>query len=517
MIVTSIVTTLVLSALPDIPSYDAEGYAVGKQGDRFGYQITSGDLDGDGNLDLVVTAPHQTGGNRAYVFLGPIDLASDPVLEAGQADVTIVGPAGSETGWAVVVGDLIGDGTDDLIVAAASEVSGRGRLHLFQGPLPQSSTIDTAIADHHIDGVVNGGALGWALSVGDYDGDGHDELGAGACNVGAGLLQGIGEAYLFDFDGATLPSTTADATATFKGVGRSGCAMGTADFNGDNFDELLIGSYGESINSGRSWGGSVALVYGRTQFDSSYSLRDGNYEDLDIALIVAENTGNSFGFDIASDDLDRDGYADLIVGAPAKECRQGCTGWDTRGRTYVIPGGPDQGSHRILAGISRANDVADVIYESPSLADELGRAVAAGGYAGATFNRINHPLAPVPLYGPTVLVGSGNDEGWALAYDAGARLEVPPQYQCTYNQDIQQLSCTLEPVPKDPRQHRIDLGAMTLGGHRFYGDAGQAFGLEVHAADLDGDGGNDFVFGATHQFEFEDPAGDGEAFIFQGH
>jgi len=516
--ITPIVTTLFLSALPDIPAYDAEGYAIGKEGDRFGYQITSGDLNDDGDLDLVVTAPHQSNGNRAYVFFGPVDLGSDPVLEAGQADVIIEGPAGSEAGWAVAVGDLIGDGSDDLIVAAPSETTGRGQLHMFQGPLPQSSTIDTTNADHSIEGGENGGYLGWSLSIGDYDGDGFDELGAGACGVGSGQLEGVGEAYLFDFDGATLPTVAGDATAMFKGVGRTGCSMGTADFNGDGLEDLLIGSSGDAINSQRSWGGSVAIVYGRAQFDSVYSLRDGDYVDQDIALIVAENTGNNLGFDIASDDLNSDGYEDLIIGAPAKECQQGCLSWDTRGRTYLVLGGPDvgPGSGRILAGISNAGHVSDVIYESSVFGDQLGRSVAAAGFAGPTFSRTNHPLLANPEYGPVVLIGSGNNEAWALAYDFGMRFKTPPFIDCQYDPDLGTLSCDLAELEDDPRQLRIDVGMMSKAGHRFFGDFGQVFGLEVHAGDLDGDGLNDLVFGATHQLEYESPAGDGEAFIFEG-
>ncbi|KIG15907.1 RTX toxin protein [Enhygromyxa salina] len=517
--ITTIATTLIFSSLPNIPAYDAEGYAIGKEGDRFGFQISSGDLDGDGDLDLVVTAPQQAHGNRVYVFYGPIDLANAPVLEAGMADVTIEGPAAAETGWSVAVGDLGGDGVDDLIVASPSLSNGRGQVHVFDGPLPQQSTLGIGSADHTITGGASNDYLGWSLSVGDYDGDGIAELGAGACDVGAGLYEGIGEAYVFDFDGVQSPTSVTDATAIFKGTGRSGCSLGTADFNGDDFDELLIGSYGDAINGGRNWGGSVAIVYGRAQFDAVYSLRDGDYEDQDIALIVAEAVGNNFGFDIASDDLNLDGYEDLIVGAPARECQAACSNWDRRGRTYVVLGGKDQGigADRILAGISRASDVADTIYESSTITDQLGRSVAAGGFAGELYNRINHPILAQGVYGPAILIGSGNNEAWALAYDAGVWLELPAQFDCWWDDDLGSFTCAMQEDPKDPRQRRVDVGALGIGGHRFYGDVGQAFGLEVHAGDFDGDGGSDFVFGATHQLEYESPAGDGEAFIFQGH
>lgn len=223
------------ATLPDVPAHDADTLVVGEGGDRFGYQITSGDLDDDGNLDLVVSAPHPGGGNRVYVFFGPVDLANTPVLEAEFADIILEGLGNSETGWAISVGDLLGSGSDDLVVSAPNESSGAGRVYLFEGPLPGGSSIDTGDADHQIDGTQSGAYLGWSLTIGDYDGDGFNELGAGACGAGTGIQQGLGEAYLFDFDGSVLPSSTADASATFKGSGQTGCALASWRSSADSW------------------------------------------------------------------------------------------------------------------------------------------------------------------------------------------------------------------------------------------------------------------------------------------
>ena len=100
-----------------------------------------GDVNGDGSPDLALSCPVCTteGGvnaGRVVVALGgqPGDVAVDDALtidgEAGAGD----GAGGGELGaWGVTgVGDVDGDGTDDLAVASMNDVA------LFLGPLSTS-------------------------------------------------------------------------------------------------------------------------------------------------------------------------------------------------------------------------------------------------------------------------------------------------------------------------------------------------------------------------------------------
>ena len=100
--------------------------------DHFGLAMAAGDLDGDGERDLVVGANGAEVGSTeeagaAFLFYGPLSGGS---LTAGDADVRVDGTATNEyAGTELVVGDLSGDGISDLLLGA----HGKSRAGLFLG------------------------------------------------------------------------------------------------------------------------------------------------------------------------------------------------------------------------------------------------------------------------------------------------------------------------------------------------------------------------------------------------
>lgn len=139
------------------------------------------DLDGDDLADAIVGAP---GVGRVHVLYGPLAGTYDPNV-SGLTLQTDDDRDGA--GSALAVGDVTGDGVPDLIVGAPSFDLRRGRVAVIPGPVPLDGSHRMADRGFWLEGVERRGQAGWAVAVGDVDGDGVDDLVVGAPTVeGAG-------------------------------------------------------------------------------------------------------------------------------------------------------------------------------------------------------------------------------------------------------------------------------------------------------------------------------------------
>jgi len=217
-----------------------------------------GDVDGDGNSDLVLGVPGESSaavlGGAAYLVLGP----ANGVASLSTADAKVAGTSAFFSGGATVMvdGDLNGDGYDDLVVSNLRIGLGnvRSEAFVFYDVLgnPPASMAD---ADASISSMV---ALSWmefASNLGDVDGDGVDDLAIGdytsnAAVIFAGPVNGA--MALDDADVIFVAEGAADSTG--------GAISGAGDLDGDGLGDLLIGSPGNS--DGGVQNGAVYLIYG---------------------------------------------------------------------------------------------------------------------------------------------------------------------------------------------------------------------------------------------------------------
>lgn len=233
---------------------------------------TPGDIDGDGLAEFVITANDDVcdtfcdGTGAAYLFRG-----SDPAgNDLDDAAAVFVGPTGFRLFAPWPVGDLNGDGVDDLVVPHRSVTSGtsEGGSSVFVVFGDEAGFTGTVVLD---DLTASGDAVriknlefenlaGVPCPLGDLDGDGFDDLGLAAPDADFGT----GRLYIvYGHPGVWLSGlTVADLVPSFRIVGAgAGQAMGQAcagpiDVDGNGYDDVVVAATGAA-----SQGQGRVLVY----------------------------------------------------------------------------------------------------------------------------------------------------------------------------------------------------------------------------------------------------------------
>jgi hypothetical protein len=308
-----------------------------------GRSIGTGDANGDGLEDVVFGAPYGPGGNEAFVIFGPVTDS----MELVDADVDLQGDDGTYTGHGSDLGDVNGDGVADATIGAYYTSGGRGTIFVVYGPLDEG-TFDLDDADGiHEAGESNGYCGRVVRSGADVTGDGIGEILAPAPYASvAGPSSGLVYVIEGPADGET--DLGDDAYATLFGAAPNGLAgqdVALGDVDGDGrFDPIVGSPYAGP--------GSVAWVSGD---------RTGEIDLDDGDGVLTGTPSSDFGMNVDAKDIDGDGRAELLVGAPT------ASDGPASGATYLF--------YAPIFGTIEAEDAGAVFY-SESNGVELGTGVA---------------------------------------------------------------------------------------------------------------------------------------------
>ena len=297
--------------------------------DQFGISVANiGDLDGDGVNDLAVSAPLDNEGGAesgaVHIIFMNTDGSVDSTVEINSS--TTNGPTltrDDQFGMSIAnIGDLDGDGVNDLAVGASGDNGGgdtRGAVHIIFMNTDGSVDSIVEINDSTTNGptLTNGDQFGRSVAnIGDLDGDGVNDLAVGA-NVDddGGADRGAVHIIFMNTDGS-VDSTVEINSSTTNGptlansdqFGISVANIG--DLDGDGVNDLGVGADGD--NGGGADRGAVHIIFMNTDgsVDSTVEINDSTTNGPTLA------NSDQFGMSVANiGDLDGDGINDLGVGA----------------------------------------------------------------------------------------------------------------------------------------------------------------------------------------------------------
>ncbi|MGW6269598.1 FG-GAP and VCBS repeat-containing protein [Streptomyces sp. NPDC055060] len=167
----------------------------------------------------------------------------------------------------------------------------------------------------------------------------------------------------------------AAAPAALAGVpGGTSAADRNSDFDGDGYDDVLIGAPDGTV-SGKEGAGYVTVQYGAANgigVDNSVpTARTAVFSQSTAGVPGSSETYDAFGSAVATGDLDGDGYDDAVIGAPGEDV----AATENAGRVTVLFGSK--------TGL-RTDRVLNVAAVAPEEGARFGRSVTAARFTGGT-------------------------------------------------------------------------------------------------------------------------------------
>lgn len=339
--------------------------------------VHRGDIDGDGSVDLIVSATRADvqafNSGAVYVWTGEdLNGAGQPGFGSPSATLSVpaagledrLGHMQSSSGpesKTLLVRDVTGDGIDDVIVgcALANTTSGldTGAIYIWEGDVsfvgdrtPAATLVPGSAA-----GTLAGLATGTGLLTHDITGDGVLDVIVGARMTSVDGEAGAGVVHVWNggaLVGERSPSSTLRMEHPlgfdFLGFVNDGAqALRFGDVTGDGIDDLLVGASRRSV--GGVWRtGAIYVWEGGAPLEPIAHPDVSLFTQAPTALDALTNTSNNQSFQLV--DVNGDGKLDVVAGAPSATV----DGQSEAGAIYIWYGGA------LLAGAAHPNATLEV-------------------------------------------------------------------------------------------------------------------------------------------------------------
>ncbi len=349
---------------------DLNGFALSIGGSATsGSTLVSGDFNGDNIADLVVEGREFTSGipelskiavlygsQTAGLSLGGIDLFAfdNNVAAVEGADIGAVKVA-------LAAGDVDNDGDDDLAVGlpfsnlnSGTAVPGidAGRVGILLGtPASGLSTVGFRTLTQATgtgESVEALNQFGAALAMGDFDADGRADLAVGVPRDDRGVVVDEGSVRVFRSAETFQSLWTESILAQPRDVADiMGSSLAAADFNGDGFGDLAIGTPGDFVDASTGdTAGSVTVLHGGMAGLSTAN-GPGARQFVQGNTLGTSRSNERFGAALSAGNVGRSTHADLVVGSPGETITTTTT--VARSSTRAVSADGDGIDHRLHA------------------------------------------------------------------------------------------------------------------------------------------------------------------------
>ncbi len=303
---------------------------------------SAGDVNGDGATDILIGIRNASNLSNSIVGVGYVVFGHASASFTSAVDISALNgtdgfriegaTGGGQFGASVsTAGDINGDGFADILIGADHEATSDATLGAAYVVFGKSATFPSVMQASALDGktgfrIIGGHEAGYVgasvTTAGDMNGDGLSDILIGAPEsngdvggTGTGyVVFGKRKGYAATFNLVALNGTNGFALAgEINGNLTGGAVGGVGDFNGDGFDDILIGATRSDTNGFGS--GTSYLVFGRPGgFSPILPLSTLNgTTGFKLLGTPGSKSGTSVG---GAGDVNGDGLPDIIIGAP---------------------------------------------------------------------------------------------------------------------------------------------------------------------------------------------------------
>ncbi len=397
-------------------------------------------------------------------------------------------------GEVLATGDFNGDGFTDVATGTPRDhVDGQadaGSVQIFYGSALGITVADNAVFSQSgaIEGAVEAGDLfASSLAVGDFNGDGYDDLVAGVPGESVDATDDAGAINVI-FGSANGLTTAGDVIITEDDLGiffspqvddLMGTAVAVADFDKDGYADIAVGIPNQDLGFGdiTEDAGIVAIIHG--------SATGPNTSDLQLWSQAGDIQGTEEDFDrfgsrLTIGDFNGDTYPDLAIGLPFEDVGAvvdagavniiygSAAGLTGTGNQIIDPNDPDFGA-----------------FLSPGSDHNFGWDITAGDYDGDGYADL---AVGIPRQDLGIIPVTDSAGAVFILYGGQAGLKTTEFRFLAQNQN------TIEGTAED-----FDL-----------------FGWAVTTGDYNGDGYADLAVGAPQDDDVNDVANGGSVTVFYG-